>query len=119
MDRKSFPGFPAYIAAAAERLSLSTAAAEIARRQPAIHACSTLVAQAIHRPPSPGRTDTINHARRLRDALRLAYEAATAIVAEIDPPPMPVPAPSDETETVREPVIPLNPNSHRHGRKDR
>lgn len=83
---RAFVGFPAYLDAARKRAGAEVAAADDARRQPALSQVASLVSQAFTAKDSPGRRDTIARARRLTAGLGLAHEAAARMLAEIDPP---------------------------------
>jgi hypothetical protein len=88
-----FPGYPAYLAAAARALGLNDPrASDEARCSRSLPRLSDLVAQ-LGTAPHAGRPDILREATRSRDALALGYQAAEEILAEahrafgFDPPP--------------------------------
>ena len=90
----AYLGYPEYITAAAAELGLSPAAIADAQRQPALHALSSLVAQALEQ--TPPHHDTLRRIRELRDSLAIAALAAARITQLVDPETLP---PADDGDS--------------------
>lgn len=80
-----FPGYPAFVEAAAAEFNLCDAAVRVGRAQPAVNKIATLVSQLT--PGEPVNPDTMRVLTELSDGLKAAARAGEAMIAFLAPPP--------------------------------